>query len=236
MKKRIEIALIRGSLNECGDSNQIIKKLIESFNNNGKRKFSYHWIKTVNLLNCKGCKKCFNTGNCILDENDNFSEEKMKLINSKIIIISSPVYVDNVSGSIKTFIDRLALWTHIMALSGKFCILIITTQNTGVKEVSNYLYKILTSLGLVIVGVIIKKKNDNLDFENEQIENAVFNTLYYMKEPNNISTRQMLEKLFSSYSFIYNNYFPKESKNFEMNLWKEKYKGMITFQDYIDSL
>lgn len=57
-----------------------------------------------------------------------------------------------------------------------------------------------------------------------------------MKEPNNISTSQMLEKLFSSYSFIYNNYFPKESKNFEMNSWKEKYKGMITFQDYIDSL
>lgn len=235
MKKKIDISIVKGSLNKFGDSSQIIEKLIESFNDKGKGAFLFHQLKVENILNCRGCKKCFNTGTCTLDNNDNFSEVKDRLNISKIIILSTPIYVDNVSGLIKTFIDRLASWSHLMSLSGKLCILIITTQNSGIKEASDYLYKVMSSLGLIIVGIIIKRKNDDLDFLSNQIETTVFNTLYYLKKPNYISVNQTLEKMFQSYDYIYNNYFTKKSNNYEMIQWKNKYKDMNTFQDYIDN-
>lgn len=235
MKKKINISIIKGSLNKFGDSDQIIEKLIQSFNDRGKGTFLFHQLNMENILNCRGCKNCFNTGTCILDNNDNFFEVKYRLNISKIIILSTPIYVDNVSGLIKTFIDRLASWTHLMSLSGKLCILIITTQNSGIQKVGDYLYKVMSSLGLIIVGIVIKSKNDELDFLNYQIESIVFNTMYYLKKPNYVSVNQTLEKIFQSYNYIYNNCFTKTSNNYEMIQWKNKYKNMNTFQDYIDS-
>lgn len=41
-----------------------------------------------------------------------------------------------------------------MPLKGKKCILIISTYRTGINEVSNYLYKICSYLGLEVVGLI----------------------------------------------------------------------------------
>lgn len=233
MKKQIDISIVKGSLNKFGDSNQIIEEIIQIFNNNGKE-FLFHKLKIENVLNCKGCKHCFETGTCILDNSDNFNQVKNKLNISKIIILSTPIYVDNVSGIIKTFFDRLASWSHLMSLSGKLCILVITTQNSGIKEVSDYLYKVMTSLGLIIVGIIVKRKNDDLHFLNNQIKTTVFNALYYLKKPNNISANQTLERMFRSYSYVYNNYFTEQSKNYEKVQWNNRYKGISTFQSYID--
>ena len=234
MKKKINISIVKGSLNKFGDSSQIIEKLIQNFNDNEEEQFIFHQLNIENILNCKGCKHCFETGTCILDNNDNFYEVKNKLNMSKIIIFSTPIYVDNVSGMIKTFFDRMASWTHLMSLSGKLCILIITTQNSGIKEVSDYLYKVMTSLGLIIVGIILKRTNDDIHFLNDQIETAVFSTMYYLKKPSNISANQTLEKMFQSYKYVYDNCFTKSSKNYEKVQWNNRYKDINTFQDYID--
>ncbi len=234
MKNNIDISIVKGSLNEFGESGYIIEKIAQSLDEKAKGKFIFHQLKIDNILNCMGCKRCFNKGICSLDNTDNFFEVKDSLKISEIIIISTPIYVNNVSGSLKTFIDRLALWTHLMLLAGKLCILVITTQNSGIKNVNEYLYKVISSLGIIIVGIIIKQKGDDLNYVNDQIETSVFNALYYLKKPYIISTNQMLEKYFQSYNYIYNNCFIKNSKNYEMIQWMNRYKNINTFQDYID--
>lgn len=106
------------------------------------------------INNCIGCKTCFKTGNCIYDNKDGIIEIKNKLLGADIIVISTPIFIDNISGNLKTLFDRLSYWFHTMPLKGKKCILIISTYRTGINEVSNYLYKICSYLGLEVVGLI----------------------------------------------------------------------------------
>ena len=61
----------------------------------------------ITIENCRGCLNCFINGICPLDKKDNFCKIKEKIKESDFIILGSPVYFHNVSGWMKTFIDRL---------------------------------------------------------------------------------------------------------------------------------
>jgi len=56
---------------------------------------------------CSGCFDCwFKTpGKCILK--DDMEEMLQKFISSDIVVFATPVYVDNITGIMKNFIDRL---------------------------------------------------------------------------------------------------------------------------------
>lgn len=58
------------------------------------------------IKNCHGCFNCWTKtpGKCII--NDDMKEIRKKLLNKDIIIFATPLYVDNVTGIMKTFIDR----------------------------------------------------------------------------------------------------------------------------------
>ena len=66
---------------------------------------------------CKECYNCTKTGNCELD--DDLDEIKDKMLQSALIIFGSPVFMNNVSGQMKVFFDRLFLWMHTVKLIGK---------------------------------------------------------------------------------------------------------------------
>jgi len=56
---------------------------------------------------CKGCHSCWfgNPGECVQD--DDMAELMPRIIDSDVIVFSSPLFVDNVSGLMKNFMDRL---------------------------------------------------------------------------------------------------------------------------------
>ncbi len=58
--------------------------------------------KTINF--CKGCLACQKLGHCVIEDDANSITEKMK--NSDVIIWATPVYYYEMSGQMKTLIDR----------------------------------------------------------------------------------------------------------------------------------
>ena len=54
------------------------------------------------------------------------------------IIFASPVYLDNVSGQMKIFFDRLADAIHYQLLAGKYGCSVATTHTSGGDEVVAY--------------------------------------------------------------------------------------------------
>ena len=58
--------------------------------------------KTINF--CKGCLSCQKTGHCVIDDDANEITEKMK--EADVIIWATPVYYYEMSGQMKTMIDR----------------------------------------------------------------------------------------------------------------------------------
>jgi multimeric flavodoxin WrbA len=93
-------------------------------------------FETVNLghLNiepCRGCRICFDRGeeNCPLKDDLLAIKAKMKAADA--VILASPVYVDDVSGITKDWIDRLAYVCHRPEFFGKYAYLLATVGVTS---------------------------------------------------------------------------------------------------------
>ncbi len=61
-------------------------------------------LKNKNIQFCKGCLACQKLGHCVIDDDANEITEKMK--NADVIIWATPVYYYEMSGQMKTIIDR----------------------------------------------------------------------------------------------------------------------------------
>lgn len=114
-----------------------------------KIKFLVRTPYNSNIEECIGCESCFLTGECPIDDDMTFIKQEM--LDSNLIMLISPVYVHNVPGNVKTLIDRLGYWTHLMRLCGRFGVLVNISGNNGNEYVDEYLDKIFKYWGIAIV-------------------------------------------------------------------------------------
>jgi multimeric flavodoxin WrbA len=84
---------------------------------------------------CKGCETCITQDYCPAD--DDVSKIDEKLIQADGIIFSTPVYMENLSGILKTFIDRNYKWCHRSDLLRKPCLCDATTNGSGLENTLN---------------------------------------------------------------------------------------------------
>ncbi|MDR0990201.1 MAG: flavodoxin family protein [Propionibacteriaceae bacterium] len=102
------------------------------------------------LRNCLGCEKCFNAGRCPLDRTDNFDRIKEEMLSADLIILGTPVYAGMMSGDLKTFMDRLAYWCHLMRLAGRYGIPLVTASTNHALETTATVAQFLEYLGLCV--------------------------------------------------------------------------------------
>jgi len=106
----------------------------------------------LHITPCTACEGCSFNGICVFDDDMPALVERMKEADG--IIFASPVYIDNVSGQMKVFFDRLADAIHYQILSGKFGCSVATTHTSGGDEVVAYQNHVLNYLAVVFVGGI----------------------------------------------------------------------------------
>lgn len=114
-------------------------------------------LRDFNLVMCEGCSSCFYNGKCVLDQKDDMPFLREKLLESDVIIFSSPVYMHNMSGIMKNFIDRMAFFSHLLSLSGKFGFTLTTTSSSGEEMVSDMLRQMQISFGIKNVNNFVFK-------------------------------------------------------------------------------
>jgi multimeric flavodoxin WrbA len=99
---------------------------------------------------CTACDACSFNGICVNDDDVPVIVARMKEVDG--IVFASPVYIDNVSGQMKLFFDRLADAIHYQVLAGKYGCSVATTHTSGGEEVVAYQNHVLNYLGVVAVG------------------------------------------------------------------------------------
>lgn len=99
---------------------------------------------------CTACEGCSFNGICVFEDDVPLIVERMKEADG--IVFASPVYIDNVSGQMKVFFDRLADIIHYQVLAGKFGCSVATTHTSGGNEVVAYQNHVLNYLAVVSVG------------------------------------------------------------------------------------
>lgn len=106
----------------------------------------------VRVTPCTACDACSFNGICVNDDDVPIIVERMKEADG--IVFASPVYIDNVSGQMKIFFDRLADAIHYQVLAGKYGCSVASTHTSGGDEVVAYQNHVLNYLGVITVGGI----------------------------------------------------------------------------------
>ncbi|MEI8330694.1 MAG: flavodoxin family protein [Methanomicrobiales archaeon] len=99
---------------------------------------------------CTACEGCSFNGICVYEDDLPTIAERIKEADG--IVFGSPVYLDNVSGQMKIFFDRLADAIHYQVMAGKYGCTVATTHTSGGDAVVAYQKHVMNYLGIVAVG------------------------------------------------------------------------------------
>lgn len=121
-------------------------------------------LANYHVIPCTACDACSLNGICVND--DDVPTLLIRMQEADGIIFGSPVYIDNITGQMKIFFDRLADAIHYQVLAGKVGCSVSTTYESGGDTVVAYLNHVLNYLGILSLGgasVVTRGKTDAVD-------------------------------------------------------------------------
>jgi multimeric flavodoxin WrbA len=138
---------------------------------------------------CRGCRVCFDRG----EERCPYHDDDMPAIKAKMkaadgILVASPVYVDDVSGLTKTWIDRLAHVCHRPEFAGRCAYAIATVASSPTGHTLSTLSMALRTWGFHLagksgfkMGALMHPEASAAQFTPQaaKIATALFNAIYH---------------------------------------------------------
>lgn len=175
----MEIVIINGSPRLKGATSTLLNNIQTYFQQKPDVTTHYFHLDTMMIASCKGCCHCFKSGSCFIDDD----AERLSLLLQKAdgVIIASPTYASNVSGQLKTFIDRGHLVLEQL-LYGKYGMSIVTYENYGGHAASKIINAIFRYSGASISSQLLLKlpftSSPTLTQKNHQLVIDGANRLY----------------------------------------------------------
>lgn len=126
------VLVVNGATREEGNTDTITNLFVEGAQEAGLKP-SCKILRNLKIADCIGCCTCLRESKCHFD--DDMTELRQKIMDSHVLVLASPLYFCEVTGLMKTFIDRLYYFYHDVnkkMIAGRH-VLIITTL--GEKEV-----------------------------------------------------------------------------------------------------
>lgn len=101
---------------------------------------------------CRGCRACFDKGEEKCPLKDDLLAIRDKILEADGIIAASPVYVEDINGIMKNWIDRMAFLCHRQAFAGKTALAITTSGGASSNHALNTMKRALISWGVQVAG------------------------------------------------------------------------------------
>ena len=151
------ILVINGATREGGNTDTIINLFAEGALAAGLHTDRIQ-LRNLTIADCIGCCTCLRESRCHFD--DDMTGLRKEIIASSILVLASPLYFCEVTGVMKTFIDRLYFFYHDVnknMVAGRK-VLIMTTlgeKESGFEtEIIEESYKrLLKALDMKLVGM-----------------------------------------------------------------------------------
>lgn len=160
----------------------------------------------VKIRFCKGCLACEKNGVCVQDASDDMGMLKQKMLAADLVVWGSPNYEMNVSGQLKTFLDRLYFWYHTLPMVGKIGAVVMTSggPQTGIlspNETIDYMAAVLCCTGVKIVSQLLTSASlpghiNDMNEANKVAASAADETAPYLTGAKEITTDKYLEAVF----------------------------------------
>jgi multimeric flavodoxin WrbA len=108
-----------------------VRRLGEILAQGGEVELEVVLLGEVDLHACRGCYACQSRGELRCPLSDGLLELVERMKSADGLILASPTYTSNVSGLMKTFMDRLAWAAHRPPFLGKPALLLTTASSFG---------------------------------------------------------------------------------------------------------
>lgn len=153
----IKILAIISSHRKKGHTSKIISILKEQLEelaekHNKKYEFEIIFLGDYKINHCKGCRTCMDIGEELCPWNDDIPQIKSQIKEADCVIFASPVFVGDVSSSMKALIDRLAYVCHRQEFYEKCAVLIATTNATSLRRTIRTMGAATYSWGFKLIG------------------------------------------------------------------------------------
>lgn len=135
----MKILAIISSYRKNGHTSKIVgllKKEVESKASKDGRFIAFEklFLGDYEINHCKGCRVCMERGEQYCPLKDDVPVIKEKMDDADAVIFASPVYVGDLSSSMKALMDRLAYICHRPEFYDKCAIILATTNATSLKR------------------------------------------------------------------------------------------------------
>ncbi len=153
----MRIVFLIGSYRRNGNTDQICDLIRTHLENIAAQHSVPIEIETIHLGQqhiepCRGCRVCFDRGEEKCPVKDDILAIKSKMQVADGILVASPIYVDDVSGITKTWIDRLAHICHRPEFAGKSAFSVVTVGSTRFKHALDTINMALSCWGFHVAG------------------------------------------------------------------------------------
>jgi multimeric flavodoxin WrbA len=130
------------------------------------------FLGRLDVRMCRGCRLCFDRGEDSCPLKDDLLSIRDRMLAADGYLIASPVYVEDVNGILKNWIDRTAFVCHRPALSGKSAFLVTTSGGGSTGHALRTMDTALHAWGCRVAGrkmfrtgALMEKKDIRLRYE-----------------------------------------------------------------------
>jgi multimeric flavodoxin WrbA len=153
----MRILLIQSSARVVGNTARIVRMAEAALRADAGRAGIALETETLELARldirpCKGCRSCFDRGESTCPLDDELLAVKQKMQGADGLFLAGPVYVNDVNGIMKNWIDRLAHVCHRPEFAGKTAMLCATTGSTPARHALRTMQVALWTWGYRIAG------------------------------------------------------------------------------------
>ncbi|MDR5658455.1 flavodoxin family protein [Serpentinicella sp. ANB-PHB4] len=152
-------------------------------------------VDIVNLFDydirpCIGCEHCLRKGSCNINDEGELLMKKLTEYDG--IILSSPVYMGNISGQLKVFIDRTCRWFHRPEIVGKPTLFVTTTAASGIRDTFKSLETVAIQWGAFPTDYISRNtKNMTKPVSDKEYKKFLIH-LFLPREKYKLSMKQVM--------------------------------------------
>jgi multimeric flavodoxin WrbA len=153
----MKILALVSSFRKKGNTARIVEMIASEMdavarNQNVPLEFETLYLAHKEIEMCRGCRTCFDSGEERCPLKDDVPAIKAKLDAADAFILASPVYVDDVNGVAKNWIDRMAYLCHRPAFADKCAYLIATVADSPANHTLRTMNMAVRTWGVHIVG------------------------------------------------------------------------------------
>jgi multimeric flavodoxin WrbA len=105
------------------------------------------FLHELHIEPCRGCRACFDRGEDLCPHKDDLLSLRDRIMGADAALFASPVYVNDVTGTMKTLIDRLAFLCHRPALHHVPACFLATTGGSPTRHTLHTLQGAWLSMG-----------------------------------------------------------------------------------------